>query len=138
MQRLKLSPMTHHMLLLFPKAQFIDPRDATLLGSPIDDISSITASISKKTGLLSLMGERLQHIFLHDAILYSAMLLPSQSFCNYCGHHPVFSQPHFNAMMMNYGKFFVPSLTSALVKQPGPRPHFQFDLGALAFGVLYS
>ena len=57
------------MLLLLPNAQFIDPCDATLLGSPIGDISSINASISKKTGLLSLMGERLQHIFSQDAIL---------------------------------------------------------------------
>ena len=57
------------MLLLFPNAQSIDPRDATLLGSPIGDISSITAAISKKRGILSLMGERLQHIFSHDAIL---------------------------------------------------------------------
>ena len=63
----------HHfhsdMLLLLPNAQFIDPRDATLLGSTIGDISSINASISKKTGLLILMGERLQHTFSQDAIL---------------------------------------------------------------------
>ena len=52
-------------LLLFPNAQFIDPSNATLLGSPIGDINSVTAAISKKTGLLSLMGERLQHIFPH-------------------------------------------------------------------------
>ena len=32
-------------------------------------LSYINASISKKTGLLSLMGERLQYIFSHDAIL---------------------------------------------------------------------
>ena len=35
------------MLLLFPNAQFIDPCDATLLGCPIGDVNSITASISK-------------------------------------------------------------------------------------------
>ena len=30
------------------------------------------------------------------------MLLPPQSYCTYCGHHPVFSHPHFNAMMMSF------------------------------------
>ena len=41
------------MLLLLPNTQFIDPRDATLLGSPIGDINFINATISKKTGLLN-------------------------------------------------------------------------------------
>ena len=58
------------------------------------------------------MGERPQHIFSHDAILLLHNAFAIQSYCTYCGHHPVFSHPHFNAMM-SFEKFFAPFPTFA-------------------------
>ena len=47
----------------------IDPTSASLLGSPIGDAGSTSDAISRKTQLLRTMGERLQYISAHDALL---------------------------------------------------------------------
>ncbi len=52
-----------------PGAQLIDPPSASQLGSPIGDTNSTSDDISGKTLLLRTMGERLQHISAHDALL---------------------------------------------------------------------
>ena len=52
-----------------PEARVVDPADACLLGSPIGDISSVSSSIERKVHFLKTMGERLQHLEAHDAIL---------------------------------------------------------------------
>ena len=57
------------ILLSIPEAQTIDPESACLLGSPIGDIRSISDAISGKTKLLRTMGDRLQHVSAHDALL---------------------------------------------------------------------
>ena len=83
------------------------------------------------------MDERLQHIFSHDAILLlrNASAIPKLLYLLQTSS--CFSHPHFNAMMMNLEKYFAPFPTFALMKRLGPKPHFPFDLGALAFEVLY-
>ena len=57
-----------------PEAQTIDPESAFLLGSPIGDTRSTSDAISGKTQLLRTMGDRLQHVSAHDALLL---------FCNF-------------------------------------------------------
>ena len=52
-----------------PGAQVIDPTSASLLGSPIGDTGSTSDAISRKTQLLRTMGERLQYVSAHDALL---------------------------------------------------------------------
>ena len=52
-----------------PGAKEIDPTSATLLGSPIGDIDSISDAISRKLQLLQIMADRLQHIPSHDALV---------------------------------------------------------------------
>ena len=61
---------THRSLQpLIPGAKLVSPSDATLLGSSVGDIFSISSTISEKTSLLKTMGGRLQHLSAHDAIL---------------------------------------------------------------------
>ncbi len=82
-------------------AQVIDPASASLLGSVICDTSSTSDAISGKTQLLCTMGERLQHVSAHDALLYSfAILSPSQSYGTSSGPRPVSSPPTSRIMMM--------------------------------------
>ena len=57
------------VLEVFQGANVIDPTCASLLGSPIGDEASVSDAISEKTGLLQLMGERLQHVSAQDALL---------------------------------------------------------------------
>ena len=57
------------ILLSIPEAQMIDPESAFLLGSPIGDTMSTSDAISGKTQLLRTMGDRLQHVSAHDALL---------------------------------------------------------------------
>ena len=52
-----------------PGASVIASSDACLLGSPIGDIESVSSSIAEKIRLLGVMGERLQHLDAHIAIL---------------------------------------------------------------------
>ena len=57
------------ILSAIPGAQVMDPASATLLGSPIGDVSSITSVINDKIRHLTTMGERLQHLSTQDALL---------------------------------------------------------------------
>ena len=57
------------ILSAIPGAQVVDPARATLLGSPIGDVASITSVINDKIRLLTTMGERLQHLSTQDALL---------------------------------------------------------------------
>ena len=50
-------------------AHVVDCSDATLLGSSIGDVSSISTSLGQKIKLLETMGGRLKHLFTHDALL---------------------------------------------------------------------
>ena len=52
-----------------PNAKSVTPNTATLLGSSVGDIYSISNSISEKTHMLRLMGSRLQHLSAHDALI---------------------------------------------------------------------
>ena len=61
--------MANSILSSLPGAKVIDPSRATLLGSSIGDVNSITDLLSEKTAMLRRMGDRLQHLSSHDAIL---------------------------------------------------------------------
>ena len=52
-----------------PMAQLIPAQDATLLGSSIGDVNSITSVLSGKTKLLQGMGERLKYLSSQDGLL---------------------------------------------------------------------
>lgn len=52
-----------------PGARVVDPADATLLGSPIGELPSISSTLNAKTHLLKRVEERLQHLAAHDPIL---------------------------------------------------------------------
>ena len=47
----------------------MEPSSATLLGSPIGDVSSTSATLTIKTNMLKRMGERLQCLTAQDALL---------------------------------------------------------------------
>ena len=61
--------MANGILSSLPGAKVIDPSRAPLLGSSIGDVTSITDLLSEKTAMLRRMGDRLQHLSSHDAIL---------------------------------------------------------------------
>ena len=58
-----------YILSSIPGASVIASSDACLLGSPIGDIESVSSSIAEKIRPLGIMGERLQHLDAHIAIL---------------------------------------------------------------------
>ena len=51
------------------KIVIVDPSKATLLGSPIGDVSLVSDALTTKVKQLKRMGERLQLFSAHDAIL---------------------------------------------------------------------
>ena len=57
------------ILAMVPEARVDTPSEACLLGSPIGDIGTISSIIDEKVHLLEIMGDRLQHLDSHDAIL---------------------------------------------------------------------
>ena len=57
------------ILSSLPGVKVVSPNEATLLGSSIGDTSSITDILRSKTTMLRRMGDRLQHLSAHDAIL---------------------------------------------------------------------
>ena len=71
------------ILSYLPGARVVDPGDATLLGSPIGDVTSISLSLSRKTQLLRMMGDRLLLLSTHDAILLHchSLALPKLLYC---------------------------------------------------------
>jgi len=60
---------TNTILSSLPSAKVVSPSQATLLGSSIGDVASITNLLHEKTAMLRRMGDRLQHLSSHDAIL---------------------------------------------------------------------
>ena len=52
-----------------PDALVVEPQSATLLGSPLGNVESISLSICDKTALLQVMGERLKYLCTHDSLL---------------------------------------------------------------------
>ena len=54
---------------MLPGARLVDPLSTCLLGSPLGDVDCISAALSDKLYSLDVMGERLQHISVHDGIL---------------------------------------------------------------------
>ena len=64
------SPDTSDSLLpSLPGAQVVNPANATLLGSSIGDVSSISVILGAKVDMLKRMGVRLQHLSAQDALL---------------------------------------------------------------------
>ena len=57
------------LFLSLPGALVVEPQEATLLGSPIGDVSAISCTLSEMTNALKTMGDRLTHLFTNDAIL---------------------------------------------------------------------
>ena len=57
------------ILALIPDAAITDPNIACLLGSLIGNIESTSKAIVEKARLLEIMGDRLQHLEAHDALL---------------------------------------------------------------------
>jgi len=57
------------ILSSLPGARVVDPSDADLLGSPLGNVNSISASLQGKIDSLQVMGDRLQHFSAHDALL---------------------------------------------------------------------
>ena len=52
-----------------PDALVVEPQSATLLGSPLGNVESISLSICDMTALLQVMGERLKYLCTHDSLL---------------------------------------------------------------------
>ena len=68
----------------------VNQADATLLGSPIGDIGSITVAIDAKTAMLKCLRERLPYRTCHDACV---TLWPYLNFCTCLERHLAFSHP---------------------------------------------
>ena len=52
-----------------PGAQVVNPDSASLLGSPLGDVSSIDNSLSEKIQALQVMGTRFQYLSAHDSLI---------------------------------------------------------------------
>ena len=57
------------ILSMVPEARVVSPSEACLLGSQIGDVGTISSIIDEKVHLLEIMGDRLQHLDSHNAIL---------------------------------------------------------------------
>ena len=117
------------VLEVFQGAYVIDPTCASLLGSPIGDEASVFDAISEKTGLLQLMGERLQHVSAH----YYAIPLPSQRCCTSSERRPVFSQESSLTMTKSS---YVPSPTPTWMIVRGCKPPSLSNMEVLVSAVL--
>ena len=71
------------LLLSIPGALVVEPQEATLLGSPIGEVSSISSTLADKCNALKTMGDRLAHLSTHDAIvlLKHSFALPKLMHC---------------------------------------------------------
>uniref|UniRef100_A0A1X7V5Z3 Uncharacterized protein n=1 Tax=Amphimedon queenslandica TaxID=400682 RepID=A0A1X7V5Z3_AMPQE len=63
------SEVHEHLLPSLPNSLYIDPSNATLLGSPLGDVACVSVALRAKVVSLSVMGERLRSFSAHDAIL---------------------------------------------------------------------
>ena len=57
------------LLAVAPDLQVTEPEHASILGSPLGDLEFISEAIRDKTKSLQILGERLQYLHAHDAIL---------------------------------------------------------------------
>ena len=63
-------PSTRDQILYaIPGARVVNPVCASLLGSPIGDTASVSRVIDEMSRQLGVMGERLRHLFAHDALI---------------------------------------------------------------------
>ena len=63
------SPLCSQMLTYIPGAQVVDPSKATLLGSPIGDLDSVSVALLGKSNSLRIIGDRLGCFTAHDSLL---------------------------------------------------------------------
>ena len=63
------STLLEPLLAAAPELTVTSPEHATLLGSALGNVESVSRSIWEKTKMLEVMGDRLQHFHAHDAIL---------------------------------------------------------------------
>ena len=63
------STLLEPLLAAAPELTVTSPEHATLLGSALGNVESVSRSIWEKTKMLEVMGDRLQHLHAHDAIL---------------------------------------------------------------------
>ena len=57
------------LLAAAPELKVTSPEQATLLGSAVGNVESVSRTIQEKTEMLGVMGNRLQYLHAHDAIL---------------------------------------------------------------------
>ena len=86
------------ILCALPGAHVTSPESATLLGSPIGDISSISATLLGKIRMLETMGDRLKYLFSHDAILLLRHSFTIPKLLYNLRTSPAFSLQHFTNM----------------------------------------
>ena len=113
------------------------PRSQSYIG-PTTVGPDINASISKKTGLLSLMGERLQHIFSHDAILLlrNAFAIPKLLYL--LRTSSCFLSTTLQCYDDELRKILCSIMNICLSEAAWTQATLPVGLGALAFRVLYT
>ena len=57
------------ILISLPGARVVDPLDASLLGSPLGNEEAVSATLTCKIYSLGVMGDRLQYVSAHDALI---------------------------------------------------------------------
>ena len=80
-----------------PGVHVVDVAQATLLGSPIGDITSISTTITAKTVMLKCLGERLPKVMMHTSCCVILLLSPNS--CTVLGHLHVLFHPVCSYMM---------------------------------------
>ena len=113
-------PTRNSILSPIPGARVVDPQDACLLGSPIDDSGSVSDTFDEKIRLLGIVGGRLQHLEAHDVILllHHSFAIPKLLYTL-----PVFSLPVASHVMRSSDPPCLPSPTSIslLMTLPGSK-----------------
>ena len=84
---------TSTLLSSLPGAKSVEISDAFLLGSPIGDLSSVTDAVVKKTALLSRLGDRLNLLNCHDALVLLRYSLAIPKFLYSLRSAPCFAVP---------------------------------------------
>ena len=108
-----------------PGAKIVDPSKATLLGSPIGDMSSVSDALTSKVKQLKKMGERLQLLSARDAILFLRHSFSLPKLLYNLRTAPCFPSP----VLQVYDDLLKSTLRGTTVEsttQPGDRQHFQY------------
>ena len=92
------------MLLEVPSLRCVSCAKATLLGTPIGDITSVDDSVQEKVEVLKRMGERLTSLQSHDALtlLRHSLAIPKILYVLQRGGHAFFPLT-YNPLMSLYG-----------------------------------